>query len=141
MYLDSAYIAKFYVNEWDSAAVRTVIRSADSLTSSAWSLGEVCCVFHRHFREGSLTASQCHELMKAFLRHAESGVWSLLPVTEVLLKRMTALVRSAPASVYIRAGDAVHLTTALDQGEHEIWTNDRHLLAAARHFGLSGRSV
>jgi hypothetical protein len=33
------------------------------------------------------------------------------------------------------------LTTARDAGELEIWTNDRHMLAAAPHFGLKGRSV
>ena len=26
-------------------------------------------------------------------------------------------------------------------GETEIWTNDRHLLAAVAHFGLAGRSA
>jgi hypothetical protein len=51
------------------------------------------------------------------------------------------LVSAAPAGVYLRAGEAVHLTTAQDIGESEIWTNDRHLVAAAAHFGLQGRSV
>jgi len=27
------------------------------------------------------------------------------------------------------------------QPETEIWTNDRHLLAAVAHFGLAGRSA
>ncbi len=27
------------------------------------------------------------------------------------------------------------------RGEREVWTNDRHMLAAAAYFGLSGRSV
>jgi hypothetical protein len=31
--------------------------------------------------------------------------------------------------------------SARDAGFSEIWSNDRHLLAAARHFGLRGRSV
>ena len=34
-----------------------------------------------------------------------------------------------------------HLVTAADSGFTEIWTNDRHMLAAAPHFGLAGRSV
>ena len=46
----------------------------------------------------------------------------------------------APADVPLRAGDAIHTATALKTGETEIWTNDRHLLAAVAHFGLAGRS-
>jgi predicted nucleic acid-binding protein len=38
-------------------------------------------------------------------------------------------------------GDAIHTATALETGETEIWTNDRHLLAAVAHFGLAGRSA
>jgi len=41
----------------------------------------------------------------------------------------------------LRAGDAIHTATALGTGETEIWTNDRHLLAAVAHFGLAGRSA
>jgi predicted nucleic acid-binding protein len=47
----------------------------------------------------------------------------------------------APADVPLRAGDAIHTATALKTGETEIWTNDRHLLAAVAHFGLAGRSA
>jgi predicted nucleic acid-binding protein len=141
MYLDSAYIAKFYVNEVDSPAVRKLIGSADSLVSSAWALGEVSCVFHRHMRENKLSQRQFRELLDAFLRHASQNVWTLQPVTSRTLQRVASLARSAPAGVYLRAGDAVHLAAAMDAEEHELWTNDRHLLNAAEHFGLSGCSV
>jgi len=141
MYLDSAYIAKFYVNERDSDAVRELIRGADTLISSAWSLAEVTSVFHRHMREGALLPAHCRELARAFLKHVDSGVWNLVPVSEFLLKRVSSLVSTTPKEVYLRAGDAVHLTTARESGERELWTSDRHLLRAARHFGLEGRSV
>ena len=141
MYLDSAYIAKFYVNEGDSRAVRDLIRGADTLVSSAWAIGEVSCVFHRHMREKKLTQRQFRELLDAFLGHVGDEVWNLLPVTSRTLQKVASLVRSAPAGVYLRAGDAVHLAAAMDAEEREVWTNDRHLLNAAEHFGLSGRSV
>ena len=141
MYLDSAYIAKFYVNERDSDAVRAIIANADALLSSVWSLGEVTCAFHRHMREGWLSPAQFRELAHAFLKHVDGGVWTLIPTTETLLKRVSSLVSAVPAGVYLRAGDAVHLTTAQQLGEREIWTNDRHMLAAAPHFGLAGRTA
>lgn len=141
MYLDSAYLAKYYVNERDSVAVRHAIRSASSRVSSIWAIAEVTCVFHRHVREGSISATHAHTLLHRFLGHIEDGTWKVAPVTDTLLRRVSFLVARLPAGVFLRAGDAVHLTTAADEGEAEIWTNDRHLLAAAPYFGLNGRTV
>jgi predicted nucleic acid-binding protein len=141
MYLDSAYVAKYYVNERDASAVRELIRRAPHVCSSSWALVEVTCVFHRHVREGSLTAMQGQELVDAFRSHVEAELWNLIAVTPALLRRTATLVRGLPSNVPVRAGDAVHLATALDAGETEIWTNDRHLLAAAAVFGLQGKSV
>jgi len=141
MYLDSAYVAKFYVNEPDAAAVRKLIRGAANVCSSSWTLLEVTSVFHRHVREGSLTVAQGRELMDVFRGHVESDLWNLIPVSDALLRRAATLIRGLPQNVPLRAGDAIHLATALDVGEPEIWTNDRHLLAAAAQFGIAGRSV
>lgn len=141
MYLDSAYVAKYYVNERDAVAVRKLIRRASHVCSSSWALVEVSCVFHRHVREGSLTAAQGHELMDAFRSHAEADLWNLIPVTDALLRRTATLIRQLPTNFPLRAGDAIHLATALDAGEPEIWTNDRRLLTAAGAVGLLGKSV
>lgn len=141
MYLDSAYIAKYYVNEPDAPAVRKVIRRASHICSSSWALVEVTCVFHRHIREGSLTVAQGRELMDLFRSHVEADLWNLISITDSLLGRTAALIRALAPEAALRAGDAIHLATALDAGEAEIWTNDRHLLAAAEYAGLTGRSV
>ena len=141
MYLDSAYIAKYCVNEPDAVAVRKLIRGASFVCSSSWALLEVTCVFHRHVREGSLTPAQGRELIDVFRRHVESDIWNLIPVTGSLLRRTATLVRGVPAHVPLRAGHAVHVASALEAGEPELWTNDRHLLAAAAHFGVTPRSV
>jgi predicted nucleic acid-binding protein len=141
MYFDAAYIAKYYVNEADAAAVRAVIEAASSLTSSAWARLEVASVFHRHVREGSLTVEEGRERIDLFTEHVRDGYWELIPVTERLIQKAVTLMRALPRKFPLRAGDAMHVATALDAGEPELWTNDRHLLAAANHFGLRGRSV
>ena len=141
MYLDSAYIAKFYVNEPDAAAVRKLLGQASHVCSSSWALIEVTCVFHRHMREQSLTNAQGNELIDLFRVHVETDIWNFLPVTDAILRTTATLVRGLPPSFPLRAGDAIHIATALDAGEPEIWTNDRHLVAAANYFGLAGRSV
>ena len=81
------------------------------------------------------------ELSSRFYEHVEDGLWKLIPVHEALLRRTSALIVSAPHDLIIRTADAVHLATAHEIGEREVWTNDRHMLASAAYFGLTGRSV
>jgi predicted nucleic acid-binding protein len=46
-----------------------------------------------------------------------------------------------PRTVFLRAADALHLTCAQEHGVPEIYTNDRHMVAAARHFRLKPMTV
>ncbi len=141
LYLDAAYIVKVYLSEPGSDAVRALVKRADSLTSSALSIAEVNCVFHRRLRDGRITRDHCLELTSTFARHVTEGLWDLAPVSQSLLKRTSALVISAPPGMFIRAGDSIQMLTAQELGEPEIWTSDKHVLAAAPWFGLVGRSV
>jgi predicted nucleic acid-binding protein len=77
-----------------------------------------------------------------FLEDVRAGAWNLLPVTSELLEGLEAkLSKLRKRDLFLRAGDAVHLVTAAEAGFREVWTNDRHMLSAARSFGLKGRSV
>ena len=141
LYFDTAYVAKCYLNEADAKAVRKLASGASGLYSSAWCIAELACVFQRHARESHLTRKEASRLRALFLEDIHSGVWSLLPLTEHFLFRVESLVSLLPASLYLRAGDAIHLAAAQEAGFTEIWSNDRRLLEAAPHFGLAGKSV
>jgi predicted nucleic acid-binding protein len=141
LYLDTAYIAKCYLNEPDAAALRTLVAGQDGLTSSAWCRAELMCVLHRHVREGGLTARQARALHDLFREDVADGVWHLVPVSAEVLTRVEQRVRRLRGTVFVRAGDAIHLETAVLAGFEEVWTNDRHMLAAAASFGLRGRTV
>ncbi len=90
-------------------------------------------MIHRHLREGLLSPGDTRDLASRFSEHVEQGLWNLVPVTEALLRRTSALMISAPLDLFLRPADEL--------GEHEVWTNDRYMLAAAPSFGLAGRSV
>lgn len=141
MYFDTAYLAKFYLNEPDSSAVRQLAARAESLQSSLWAWTEFHAVLHRRTREGVLEATAARDIAVRFSAHVAQGLWILAPVSESLLRRTGAQLLSLPPGVFIRAGDALHLATAADLGEAEVWTNDRHMLAAAPYFGITGRSA
>ena len=141
MYLDTAYIAKYYLPENDSEQVRKLIADSDVLISSSIAIAEMACVLHRQMREGNMTGVEVRRVFDMFLVHVEDGVWKLIPISDGILTQAGLLTGTAPKTTFLRAGDAVHLITAKNAGEDTIWTNDRHLLAAAPHFGLNGRSV
>jgi predicted nucleic acid-binding protein len=141
VYFDTSYIAKFYFNEPESLRIRELVRKAEAVHSSLWALAEFHAVLHRRMREGASSPGDTRELALRFSEHIEDGLWNLIPVTEALLRRTSALLVSGPPDLFIRTADAVHLTTAQEIGERAVWTNDRHMLAAAAHFGLRGQSV
>jgi hypothetical protein len=62
-------------------------------------------------------------------------------MTSALVEKARNTVLQLPSTVFIRSGDAVHLTCAEDNGFREVYTNDRHMLAAARHFRLKAVDV
>ena len=141
LYFDTAYLGKCYWNEPDGKLVRELARSADGLYSSAICIAEMACLAHRKVREGPITSHDATVRRNLFLDDVNSRVITALPVTERLLRRVEATTRALPPSCYLRTFDALHLVTATDSGFTEIWTSDRHMLAAAPHFGLVGRSV
>lgn len=141
LYFDSAYIAKCYLPEPGAEKVRALARSASGLYSSALAVAEIACVFHRQMRERAAPRESIAALRRQFREDIENEVWSLVPVTDRLLGRVDFLVRSLPPSCLIRAGDAIHLATAIDAGFQEIWSNDRRLVAAAEAAGVQGRRV
>jgi predicted nucleic acid-binding protein len=141
VYRDTTYIAKSYLKEPESPRVRVLVTRAGVIYSSLRTFTEFHSVLHRQVREGHIMQDGASDPALRFSKHAGEGWWNLIPVHERLLRRTAAGVLSAPRHLPIRAGDAIHLATASDSGESEVWTSDRHRLAAAPYFGLAGRSV
>ena len=92
-------------------------------------------------REAGAPAAVISAIREQFHEDLQNDVWRLLPVTDRLLHRVDSLVRSLPAECLIRAGDAIHLATAIDTGFDALYTNDRRLMSAAEAAGLRARTI
>jgi predicted nucleic acid-binding protein len=141
IYLDASYIAKCYLNEPGAEAVRRLAGEASGLASCEYGRVEFFAALHRHVREGNLPARQARGAVSDLAEDETNGVWEWLPVTTDLIREVCERISGLPARQYLRAGDALHLASARAHGFHEVYSNDRHLLASARFFDVVGKNV
>jgi hypothetical protein len=102
---------------------------------------EVVSSFHRKFREGAFDQNGLILLLQQFEKDCEAGAYIWLPLSERVIARLMSTYQLLPASVTLRASDGIHLAASAENGLTEIYSNDRRLLLAAPHFGLSGIDV
>ncbi len=141
LYFDSAYIAKCYVRETGSDEVLDLAEASAGRSSLVLAAVEVNAVFHRHFQEGKLTHRQLLEACLRFDKDQRDGLWHWLPMDAASIQQAGMKFRQLSSQVFLRSADCLHLAAASEAGFSEIYSNDRHLLAAASHFGLHGVNV
>ncbi|WP_043583826.1 type II toxin-antitoxin system VapC family toxin [Geminisphaera colitermitum] len=140
-YYDTAYLLKLYWPEPGADLVRAHAATIDTLVCSLHGRAELIAAAHRKVREGTATLTHVEALLEQVASDQTAGALNWLPITELHLNRVTEVFRHAPGTVYLRAADALHLASAAEEGFNEIYSNDRHLLAAAPLFGLRGVDV
>lgn len=141
IYFDAAYIAKCYLNEPGADRVRQLAYSADGLASCELGRLEFACIIKRHLREHNITRREAAVILKEFGEDEKNGVWHWFGMSTALVEQACEAVLRLSINVFIRAGDALHLACASENGFAEVYTNDRHMLAAATYFQLTGINV
>jgi predicted nucleic acid-binding protein len=141
IYFDAAYIAKCYLNEPGADRVRAVAYAADGLASCELARLEFAAILTRHVRERHVTRREMKAILKDFEEDEQNGVWQWFSVTSELLERARKTVVDLPSTVFLRTGDALHLACAGEHGFQRVYTNDRHMLKAARYFDLAAVNV
>ena len=137
-YFDSAFIAKFYLDEPGSEAIRSLAESLGEIHCLVIGRLEVASAFHRKWRENAFSDTAFREISDQFSDDCTAGLWQWLPLAVALADAAAGAIRRLPKMVFLRSADALHLTCAREHGFREIYSNDRHVLAAARHFRLKG---
>ena len=141
IYFDAAYIAKCYLNEPGADRVRQVAYGASGLGSCELARLEFASIVKRHFREHHVTRREATAVLKDFEQDEKDGVWHWFAVTSALLEKARHVVLQIPGQAVLRAGDALHLACAQEHGFRDVYTNDRHMLQAARYFQLTGVNI
>jgi predicted nucleic acid-binding protein len=140
-YFDATYLCKLRWWESGSTEVTACAAQADELVCSLHGRAEFYSVGHRKLREGAAKPSDLAIVFAQFRADCAAGGLRLLPLTEAIVDRVESVYAAAPSTAFLRAADALHLATAAEHGFSEVYSNDRHLLAAAPLFGLSGVNV
>ena len=111
--------------------------------SSSLALAKVECVaaFQRYYREKAITAENLQRVTSRFAEDEAAKVWNFFSVSRSLINATCARLQTLPQHVFCRSADALHLTCAAEEGFREIYSHDRHVLAAASYFGLNGVDI
>lgn len=141
VYYDANYLFKLQVQEAGSAEVRAHAATVFEINTALHGRAEFASAAFRKIREGTATSADFQRLIDQFSEDVASTTIVLHPITDAVLDRVETVFATAPATTYLRAADALHLATAAENGFTEIYSNDRHLLAAAPLFGLHGVNV
>ena len=140
-YFDTAYLLKCYVKEDGWEAVRAFARRRQRIACSIHGRMELLAALHRKLREGELTRPQLSVVLRQLDVDESEKLWEWIPLSPAIIEAVVETFRDLPREVFLRTGDAVHLLSARAHGLTEIYSNDRHLLRAAPHLGLTGRDL
>ena len=140
IYLDSTCLVRLYIEDAGYERVRHLAAS-DFVACAQHGRTEVISAFHRKLRERAISARLYETTLQEFLNEMHGGAFRWLPLSERVFERAEVVYARLPAIVFLRAADALHLSTASENGFREIHSNDAKLLSAASHFGLRGVNV
>lgn len=136
IFCDTSTLAKYYVVERESAAVRAHLDAADQVMVSALARAELMGVFHRRLREQKWTRSQFLAVVGQFSKDDSGGFWLWVPLDDGVIEQSARTYATLPGTVFLRTADCLHLVTALRHGFEEIHTHDTHQIKAGPALGL-----
>jgi hypothetical protein len=134
---DTSAVAKFYVAERESHAIRQMLEQADQVCLSELGRPEIMAVFHRRLREGSWSRREFVATVRQFQHDDVAGFWTWLPLDAFILRTAAETFSTLPPTIFLRSSDCIHLVTALHHNFTEFLTFDAHQTSAATALGLT----
>lgn len=140
-YFDVSYLAKLHWREVGTPEVEDLVRTWPAIACSVHGRSEFAAVGHRKMREKAASLEQVQSVFAQMEDDTAHGGIFWVPLDRRIYQRVESFFLNDPGTVFLRASDALHLACAAEHGYVEIYSNDRHLLAAAPCFGLKGINV
>lgn len=140
IYFDTSYLVRLYYQDAGADAVRA-LAATDHVACAAHGQAEMMAAFHRKLREGAIRTAAYAALMGQVRAHIDAGAFQWLAQDGEIFLRIRHVYQKLPTAVFLRAADAIHLATAAESEFRIVYSNDGHLLAAAKYFGIEGRNV
>jgi uncharacterized protein len=134
---DTSAVAKFYVPEKESRAIRALLEGDDQVCLSELARPEIMAVFHRRLREGSWSRRDFLAAVRQFQHDDLAGFWTWLPLDSLILRAAAETFSTLPSTIFLRSSDCIHLVTALHHNFAEFLTFDAHQTQAAAALGLT----
>ncbi len=133
---DTSTIAKFYVFELESAAVRDRLDTEDAVCVSELARVELMGVFHRRLRDGKWSHEEFLNAAAQFVADDIRGYWTWMSLDTAIVEAAAKTFTTLPSSVFLRSSDCIHLVTAIHHNFAAIFTHDKHQTVAAATLGL-----
>jgi uncharacterized protein len=134
VYVDTSVLVALYTREAQSADVsRWYAGCADDLVSAMWCVSEFASALSIKQRTGQIDEALAQTAWRQFERLCANDL-QLLPVEPATFHR--AAVLTLDAATGLRAGDALHLASALDAKAKSMATLDDVLAKNAKRMKL-----
>ncbi len=140
IYFDTSYLARLYVADAGWEKVRALAKT-DRISCALHGRAEAMAAFHRKYREGIVSELVVGGLREQFESDCAERAFDWLQLNSNVVARVGKCFAMLPATVHLRAADALHLACAAENGFKELYSNDAHLLIGAQYFGLKGVNI
>lgn len=139
IYFDTSYLVRLYYDDPGAEKVRS-LAVTDNIACAAHGKAEMIAAFHRKLREGAISQASYAALLGQVRAHDKAGAFQWLSAGPETYYKISEIYAHLPATIFLRAADALHLVTAAQAGFRHVYSNDVHVLGAATHFGIEGRN-
>jgi len=136
IFCDTSAIAKLYVPEKESAAMRARLEAEDQVCLSELARAELMSLFHRQLRERKWPRDKFLTAVRQFTNDDIGGYWTWLPLDTSIIEAAAKTYTTLPDNAWLRTADCLHLVTAMHHGFAEIYTCDENQSVAAVALGL-----